>query len=223
MEETFLIDCLLNNNYDRKIVEKLDLFMDEGPYGYTDGDFDVTIKEDDVVIDAGAWIGDFSAYSVSRGGGGRCYAFEPTKKTFDILKETARLNSRIIPVQTALGACEAEGTVFFAPHHSGGNTTLEGMFNSVLSEKIKIDSLDNFVEKNNIEKIDFIKADIEGAERDMLLGAAKTLKKFQPKLAICTYHLPDDPEILEKTILKINPNYRIRHLRKKLFACVCGR
>jgi hypothetical protein len=76
------------------------------------------------------------------------------------------------------------------------------------------------VEENNISRIDFIKSDIEGAERDMLRGATKVLQKFAPKLAICTYHLPDDPQVLEQIIKEANPDYRVVHISKKLFAAV---
>jgi FkbM family methyltransferase len=88
------------------------------------------------------------------------------------------------------------------------------------SEKIAVTTLDKFVEENKLERVDFIKADIEGAERDMLKGAVNVLKTFAPKLAICTYHLPGDPEVLEKIIKEANPAYRVVHLRKKLFAAV---
>jgi hypothetical protein len=86
------------------------------------------------------------------------------------------------------------------------------------AEKIKITTLDNFVHQENIKKIDFIKVDIEGAERDMLKGAYNVLKEFAPKLALCTYHFPDDPEVLEGLIKDANPNYRVVHISKKLFA-----
>jgi hypothetical protein len=62
--------------------------------------------------------------------------------------------------------------------------------------------------------------DIKGAERDMLRGATNVLKTFAPKLAICTYHLPDDPEVLEQIIKEANPKYKVVHIRKKLFAAV---
>jgi hypothetical protein len=88
------------------------------------------------------------------------------------------------------------------------------------TEKIKITTLDQFVEEQGISKIDFIKADIEGAERDMLKGAQKVLKRFAPKLAICTYHLRDDPFILGKIITDANPDYRIVFLKKKLYAAI---
>jgi hypothetical protein len=81
-------------------------------------------------------------------------------------------------------------------------------------------TLDGFVHENNLEKVDFIKADIEGAERYMLMGAKNVLHDFAPKIAICTYHLPDDPKVLRELILDANPKYIIEEKYKKLYAYV---
>jgi FkbM family methyltransferase len=219
-EDTFFMSCYCGDNYDKSGVDILDKLMGEGPYGYTDKDsgFDVTVKKADIVIDADAWCGDFSAYAASKGA--QVYAFEPTKKTFGILTETAELNgNNIIPVNDGLGADDFDANISInLDGNSGGNSTV--IKNSAVSEKIHITTIDKFVAENGIERIDFIKADIEGAERDMLKGAKQTLQKFAPKLALCTYHLHDDPEVLSSLILEANPKYRIVHLRKKLFACV---
>jgi len=86
------------------------------------------------------------------------------------------------------------------------------------SETIEVTTIDEFVNEYNINRVDFIKADIEGYERYMLAGAKETLKRFAPKLAICTYHLQDDPDVLSKIILEANPNYIIVQKRKKLYA-----
>ena len=43
---------------------------------------------------------------------------------------------------------------------------------------------------------------------------------FAPKLAICTYHYNDDPQVLEEIILKANANYIVKHKWKKLYAYV---
>jgi FkbM family methyltransferase len=223
-EDTFAVFCFFNDNYDKKIVESLDSFMGEGPYGYTDGMFDVTVKNKDIVIDVGAWIGDFSAYAAIKGA--TVYAFEPVKETFNLLCKTKLLNDdvnncakdKIIPVQKGLGSSECEVFISLSENNSGSHSIAVEV--GTYGEKITVTTLDKFVEENKISRVDFIKADIEGAERDMLIGASNILKKFAPKLAICTYHLPDDVEVLTKIILEANPNYKIKYLRHKLFAAV---
>jgi len=216
-DDTFLVPCFYNDNYASNVINKLDKHMVEGPYGYKKGSFDVTITKNDVVIDAGAWIGDFSAYASSKGA--VCYAFEPITTTFSLLCETAKLNKNIYPVQKGLGNTEGKLSLFIEDF-DGTNSMYKTENRNTRSEIINITTLDQFVEENKLERVDFIKADIEGAERDLLKGATQSLKKFAPKLAICTYHLPDDPQVLEQLILEANPNYTIIHLKHKLFACV---
>lgn len=217
--DTFLVSCYFNDNYDKSISEHIDKHTREGVYGYVDSEirFDVRVKENDIVIDAGAWIGDFSAYAASKGA--KVYAFEPSPSLMPILNETAELNSnRIIPVQKGLGD-KSEDKLFRDSIGSAfGNrfVNTESMNTSLLS----ITTIDDFVKENNIEKINFIKADIEGDERNMLKGAKETLRRYAPKLAICTYHYADDPEILAKLIKEANPAYTIVQKRHKLYACV---
>lgn len=215
-DDSLIIPCYYDDNYDRSIVEQLDRLTKEGPYGYQDGNFDVSVHKDDVVIDAGAWAGDFGAYCSSKGA--LTYCFEPLSANYKILCETARLNHhRIVPVQKALGS--HEGTAFF---ESADELDTAGKVSLAVNkgEKVQITTVDSFVRDHQLERVDFIKSDIEGAERDMLRGARETLRRFAPKLAICTYHLPDDPEVLAGIIKEANPNYRIVQMRHKLFAAV---
>jgi hypothetical protein len=79
-------------------------------------------------------------------------------------------------------------------------------------------TIDSFIESRGIQKVDFIKADIEGAEETMLLGARETIKKFRPKLSLCTYHRPGSPQVLEAIIRDINPEYNIIHRWNKIYA-----
>jgi FkbM family methyltransferase len=225
--DTFLFSVFFNDNYSSDLVRRIECLMSEGPYGYTDKkeNFDVSLKAGDTVIDAGAWIGDYSAYAAARKAD--VYAFEPATSIFEQLKETASLNNlsdggggRIFPIQKGLGSAEREVELFMSTaDNSGANSVLESMpLVTQISEKIQITSLDNFANKQNLKKIDFIKADIEGSERDMLKGAKNVLKEFAPKLALCTYHLPDDPKMMETLIKEANPNYKVVHIRLKLFA-----
>ena len=59
-------------------------------------------------------------------------------------------------------------------------------------------TLDTFFEN---KKIDFIKADIEGAELSMLIGGVQTFKKIQ-RAVICTYHRQDDAESIKSFLIK---------------------
>ena len=218
-QDTFLIPCCFNDNYQKKIIEYVDRNTKEGPYGYIDTEigFDVSVSYNDIVIDAGAWIGDFSAYAASKGA--IVYAFEPSQNLQKYLSETAILNiqtGKIIPIEKGLGDKDA-----MLPFSDDGETSVGASFcETSNSHSIPITSIDSFVLSNQLESVDFIKADIEGFERKMLLGAKHTLRKFAPKLAICTYHLPDDPLVLADIIKEANPEYTIIQMRHKLFACV---
>jgi FkbM family methyltransferase len=70
-------------------------------------------------------------------------------------------------------------------------------------------SIDDFVTKNNLEKVDFIKMDIEGAELPALKGAVETIKKFRPKLAIAIYHSMEDFINIPEWILSLNLDYEL--------------
>jgi FkbM family methyltransferase len=214
--DTLFVHCNFNDDYDSKLVNKLDLCLPEGTYGYIKDKFDVTVKKGDVVIDCGAWIGDFSAYAACKGA--EAYAFEPSRQTVEYLKITQKLNGNIHIVEKGLSDKKESSYLEHNDLNSEGNFISSK--ESETAEKIEITTIDNFVAENNLKKIDFIKADIEGFERYMLKGATKTLKTFAPKLAICTYHLPDDPETLAKIILEANPDYTIVQKNKKLFAAV---
>lgn len=78
-------------------------------------------------------------------------------------------------------------------------------------EQINVYRLDNFF--INEEKITFIKADIEGAEYEMLLGAERIIKEQKPKFALSVYHKPDDLIRLYNLLVEWNPqyNFALRH------------
>ncbi|MDK2585831.1 FkbM family methyltransferase [Romboutsia sedimentorum] len=197
----------------------------EGPYEYGN----VIINEGDVVVDCGANLGLFSAVAANKIEKAKVYSFEPVSETYSLLDKMSRFYDNIIPVRKALSNKEGFINIDITGYDDniGTPTIVESIQErnkkpniSMSYEKIETISLDKFVKDNNINKIDFIKADIEGAERLMLKGATEVLKKFAPKLSICTYHLEDDPEILEKIILEANPNYKIEHQWLKLYAYV---
>lgn len=191
-------------------------YVDEGPYEWGD----VRIEAGDVVFDCGANLGMFSLLAAYRGA--EVYAFEPISAARTELRRSLSLNpaleKRVHVVPFALS--NTEGTAEF--------TVLDGTLvgsSMVLSqqgrkETAHLTTVDAFSEEHGVSP-DFIKADIEGAERQMMAGAVETLAESAPKIAICTYHFKDDAEVLRGIIEKANPEYRIAEKWKKLYAKVC--
>lgn len=208
------------DNYNYELIDELDKTINEGTYCYISKEgVHITINEGDVVIDAGAWIGDFSAYAAKKGA--QVYAFEPSPMNIKLLEKTIEYNKgscgKITIVPFGLGEKEENVDFFENIENTGGNA-----FNADEGSNITlaITTLDLWAEKNSIEKINFIKSDIEGYERQLLRGATNVLRKYSPTLSICTYHFEDDREVLKEIILKANPNYKIIQRKMKLFAYI---
>ncbi len=86
------------------------------------------------------------------------------------------------------------------------------------TQSVEVDTIDNIVK----ERVDFIKLDIEGAEQNAIDGAAETIKKYKPILAICVYHKAEDWYKIPQKVLEIEPNYDIylRHYMEGIFETV---
>lgn len=215
IDYTCLIYPYLKKSADERI-SLLDFFPGhEDPYEKGE----VELKKGDWVIDAGANIGMFSLFASKKvGDKGKVFSFEPVPETQKLLKRNIELNGikNIEVIPFALG--EKKGELNFSIFPESLECSSGFFDNEGSREKVSQITLDEFVEENKIPKIDFIKSDVEGMERNLLMGAKNTIKKFKPKLAICIYHRPDDPELLEKMIKDFVPEYKIIKGEKKIFA-----
>ena len=189
----------------------------EGPYELDD---DVAVCPGDVVIDCGANMGLFSALVAQDDC--RVFAFEPIPLVIDnYLSVTAANYPTITICRQALWDKKEELLFKVSLQNIGASTAIAGKtMEQHVDVRVEAITLDDFVDQHNLKRIDFIKADIEGAERNMLRGAKNVLRTFAPKLSICTYHLPDDPQVLREIILEANPNYRIVEKYMRLYAYV---
>lgn len=188
-------------------------FTVEGPYEL----FDVKLKEDDTVLDVGANLGLFSCYAADKGC--KVYACDPDCRCIEVLKEHQKLYPEKIEV-VPLGLSDSIGKIKFYEADDCGISSFSLIRGKTIEHEICTDTIDHLVENGTLGKIDYIKADIEGAERNMLRGAVETLRTQAPKLSICTYHYPEDPELLESIIKEANPNYTVKHAWRKLYAYV---
>ena len=153
----------------------------------------------DHVINGGAFEGETSFWFISKGAD-KVYAFEPDQFNYSILVENIernRVSNRILPIKKILS--NKIGTFSFCS---------AGVMSVVINEgkqTIQGITLDSFVEDKGLNRVDFLKLDVEGAELEILEGAVETIKKFKPKMAISVYHKPDDIVSIPKFILQLLP------------------
>ncbi len=162
-------------------------------------------KIGEIVLDIGACFGDtalwFSKYLNEKG---KVYAFEPLDYNYMILNENIKRNSvsNIVSIKMGVGDEKRSGTIMGI----GGKASVVYEGKGI---RVEITTIDDFVDKNDLGHVDFIKMDIEGCELMALKGAEKTIKKFKPKLAICVYHKGDDLITLPKIIKAMDKDYRV--------------
>ena len=139
----------------------------------------------DCVLDIGANVGDWTLPMAQRVGPlGRVIAFEPVPYLAETIVKTARVNrhSWVEVQQLALSA--ADGTTEFSVEraNSGGSRLgrLDGDFSHITVRTARLDTL--LASRPEIERIDFVKIDVEGFEEAVLQGARASLARFRPGL-----------------------------------------
>jgi FkbM family methyltransferase len=205
--------------YPGKVKFPIPLILDEGPYERRG----VSLNPGDVVLDVGANLGFFSFYAAKKiGEKGKVYAFEPIPDVLQVLQNSIPYNgsakTSIVPCPYAIGEKNAEVMFNFSPTNFGGASVYAKAGSSSRDIAVQQVTIDSFANERNLQKVDFIKMDIEGMERNALRGATEILKKYKPRLAICTYHRPDDPVEIRKIISEARPDYQFYQASHKLFA-----
>ncbi|GHT48151.1 hypothetical protein FACS1894102_0530 [Spirochaetia bacterium] len=74
-------------------------------------------------------------------------------------------------------------------------------------EEMQVFSLDDYFKE---QKVDFIKADIESLEYDMLCGAENIIKRDKPLLAVCIEHLASDMFTIPLLVKSMNSEYKLK-------------
>lgn len=107
------------------------------------------------VIDAGAKWGESTLYfSHEVGANGNVHSFESAPECMTVFQHNINYN----------------------PHISPNIRITKDLFRNI--------TIDDYVKQQDIKWVDFIKIDVDGSERNILVGAKDTLKRCRPKLAI---------------------------------------
>ncbi len=173
----------------------------------------VTIRSGDIVIDCGSHLGTFSRFALGRGAR-LIVAFEPDPTNIACYKRTFQkeiASGGVVLVEAALW--DKPGTLKFAetPYSDSGavRSVLRPGWEPGRVIDVRATTLDDEIRRLNLPQVDFIKWNIEGAERYALRGSRETLARFRPRLVVSTNHLVDDPRVIPPLVLEVVPTYRV--------------
>ena len=180
---------------------------------------EVFIRTGDVVFDLGGNLGTSALlFSERTGPAGVVFSFEPVLT--EVLKRNVRENGadnvRVVPEAVA----DTTGEAVFGITDLGIDSRIDPWGKGGVRKMVKTISLDDFVEREGIERVDFIKMDIEGAEEIALRGADRVIREFRPRWSIASYHdglgfTPGEPQHPILVQLLTEYGYRIEEVEQR--------
>ena len=172
LEINTLLNCIEDQNI-QPLVESKGLVD-----GYNKFFERIKLKPSDVIINGGGANGSENDRFIEKiGSSGKIYTFDPNHNGKD-------LNRQIETHPYVL--YNKSGSIKFCFDGSRSRVSRES---GVSLDSV---SVDEFICQNKIEKLNLIRLDTEGAEKEILIGARNSIKKFKPTLAICLYHSTAD-------------------------------
>ncbi len=185
--------------------------------------YNIGIKKNDTVIDVGANIGAFTTFAAKKSIDGNVFSFEPEKSNFRQLQKNVRLNKLKNVVIYNLGVNKSKGLAqLFVSNNNGASHSL---CNSGTNEiqTIHCITLADIFDKCNIDNIDVLKLDVEGAEYDILFSTpVKIFRKIDR--IILEFHDNINLKYNYKGLISFleNTDFKVTMLSPNWFIKICG-
>jgi FkbM family methyltransferase len=161
------------------------------------------VQPGDVVLDCGANVGTFTRQALSAGAA-KVIAIEPAPENLVCLRRAFAPeieSGRLIVYPKGVWDKEDTLTLHIDDHNSAADSFVMQPHGSHASEvKFPVTTIDKLVSELKLEKVDFIKMDIEGAEPKALAGGRGTLARHRPRISVSVYHVPDHPVVVPEVI-----------------------
>ncbi len=158
-----------------------------GVEGPTLGVFAHLLREAEVVLDVGAYIGVYALLAGLDSSSRTVYAFEPMPEIAATLRRNVEVNGahNVSVEEVAIADNNGEATLFI-PRAGlpSSSSTREGFREAQRRVRVSTMTLDSFVKSRNLPRVDLIKVDTETTEPEVLIGARSVLEHHQPMI-IC--------------------------------------
>lgn len=168
-------------------------------------------KNNETFVDLGAYTGETAEQFINSVGGSfkKIYAFEPSEKQFNAMQirkkrlceEWAIEPEKIVTEKCCVG--NVNGYLCF----DNSTVSTNNRISENGSEQVRSVTIDSYFADKDIT---FLKADIEGAELEMLKNGEQVIRRCRPKLAICVYHRPDDLLNIYRFVNELGLGYKFK-------------
>ena len=154
-------------------------------------------KSEITMFDVGAAKGAMSLSMMSTYPNCRLHAFEPNPEQFTVLQQRLSSYKNVSLVKSAVGSISGEATLHIADYSDAssllGHAKLLTLnkINTLSSIQVPLTSLDDYISSKAIANIDFLKIDVEGFEKDVLLGGTVALQKTSNVFVEISQHRHD--------------------------------
>jgi FkbM family methyltransferase len=163
----------------------------------------------DVILDCGANIGVTVREELSAGAK-QIVAIEPGPENLECLRRNYPdeiKSGRVVVYPKGVWDKEDFLTFRVDPKNSAADSFVIQREGAVELEKVPLTTIDKLVNELKLERVDYVKLDIEGAEPKALAGAHDTLAKWRPRISIAAYHAPDHPQVIPTLIRAARADY----------------
>jgi FkbM family methyltransferase len=172
---------------------------------------EIRVKPGDVVLDCGANVGVFTREALIAGAK-LVVAIEPAPENIECLRRNYAPEIKagtVIVYPKGIWDKDDWLTLHVDPHNSAADSFVIEREGHRDEEKVPLTTIDKMVVELKLDRVDFIKMDIEGAEVRALNGGRATIAKFHPKMAVSAYHQEDHPIEIPKSARAAWDGYRI--------------
>ncbi len=171
---------------------------------------DCHVQQGDIVLDCGAHVGLFTRQALAAGAK-LVVAIEPARENLECLRRNLAEEieeGRVIIYPK--GVWDRDDTLMLKtrPGFSASDSVvISGNEDFRDTYKVPLTTIDALFAELNLDRIDFIKMNIEGAEQRALAGSSLILSQFKPRMAIAANHHDDDISRIPELVRSARSDY----------------
>ncbi len=169
------------------------------------------VRKGDVVLDCGANVGVYTREALAAGAR-EVIAIEIAPENIECLRRNFAdevRSGRVVVYAKGVWDKDDFLTLSVDPENSAADSIVMHPEKAKAGPRVPLTTIDKIVGELKLDRVDFIKMDIEGAEQNALRGARATLERFHPRMALSAYHRPEDPQRIPELVKQAWAGYHV--------------